>query len=421
MGIFDFNSGNKPAKPTTQTFDIGISVRNAKGEGLERAIGTIYPYFVSDGIIHSLTNFGGRVGFHIQYYPISHIGWAGRLLISCPGYKSYESAIAIIPNTSEDVTLELEAVAVPFPTRQQACTIRTHFQGLWVTSKAFSSKYQSAFGGNGQIPYYGADYVDFAAAGDGDEILDQLKAAGDTHVMLYVRTGGKGYNQNGQPYGDDQIIPAFQSWDNFDEFLKITDRVIEREMLPLFVVYAEGDGLQEVKNNWSELITRLGDRIRRGPILLAWDSLWPGSWSVSDMKEMIPWLRERLGPLGYLAMMFAGGSKESAYLWVEDSNDYTKPWMDGLDIVCQTDGTPEVEGVSLANKAGYMLRHPNYRDFRPDQGTHFIFHDCSRGERYYLVLEWNTYGTVRDPNQTLKPEIDAARERMQIMGYVGWG
>ena len=132
-------------------------------------------------------------------------------------------------------------------------------------------------------------------------------------------------------------------------------------------------------------------------------------------------MRAVIGDHAYLGMMFGGVPAEAAYLWVEDEGDYSKPWMDGLDLVATTSGPGEVECTSLANKASYMLRAPDFSTCTPDHLGPFILQPSSRGERGYLDIEWDTYGTVRDPYQWLKPTIDAQRARIKATGYKGCG
>lgn len=319
---------------------------------------------------------------------------------------------------------KLQGGAFPFPSRADAIAIRTHFQGLWVESKAYSAQYAADYGGTGPIPYFGAALTDFAAAGDLDQICDQLLAAGDRHAMCYLRPGGPGYNEPGQPYGNDQLIPAADMWGANGElmtavYLPIVDRVIAKGLLPIFVLWGEGqEGLQWIRDHFAFIVQTLGDRIKRGPVLVAFDGVWPAAWSVDDMQTMIPWMRSVLGPDGFLGFFFAAD-----YLWVEDQQDYTKPWMDGLDIVFTSNGTDSATCPSLANKAGYMLPIPNFAAANcfPDQGWHFLFEDCSRGPRVWLEGEYATYQTVRDPWQTWKPFCDQARARCINLGCTAWG
>src|SRR5262249_25052354 len=143
-------------------------------------------------------------------------------------------------------------------------------------------------------------------------------------------------------------------------------------------------------------------------VLIAFDNVWPDGrgWTVDVMKEMIPWLRGILGDTGYLGFFFARD-----YLWVEDQSDYTKAWMDGLDLVFTSNGPDSAECPSIPNKRKYMLRDPQFAAAGcfPDQGGHFLFDDCSRGSRVWLEGEYATRQTVFDPNQAWKPFVDARR------------
>lgn len=335
--------------------------------------------------------------------------WSGRQLIPASG-------------ACEGISVELEPSEPPFYSREVRCKSRSHFQGLWVHSNAFGAEYQRRYGGYGTIPYYATDYIDFAAAGDGAQIRQQLKDAGDSHVMLYLRNGGHGYNEPGQPYGDDQLIPAFQSWDRFDEWLVMVDDVIRDGFVPEYTLYGEGDdGRQWLWDYLPSLLDRMGDgRIKRGLFTVAFDSVWPGSWSVDDMKKGIPRLRAMLGNDAGLAFWF-GKPGNVQYMWVESPDDYKQPWMDGLDVVFTTDGREEAECVSLANKARYLVQNPNFTECQPDKPPLFCLVPNSRGERFAAVKEWLTYECTRDPWQVYKPQVDAARARMIAMNWPAWG
>ncbi len=308
------------------------------------------------------------------------------------------------------------------PTRREACSIHTGFQGRYYYSKTYSANYLRYYGGTtGQIPYFGGAYQDFYAVGDGPQILDQIIAAKDTHCMITHGRGGPGYNEANQPYGIDQLIPPANQTDK--QFLAMADYVISRTR-PVFLINGEGQpGYNEIKNTFADQIKLLRtgyDRTEYGPCLVVYDGVWPDSWSVDQMMEIIPFMRSVLGDKGYLGFMYANGPNGEPYLWVKDQGDYKNPVFDGLDIVVTSSGPTEAECVSMANKAKYMVQNPNYTECSPE-GGHFIFYDNSRGERYWGNLEWNTYGTVRDPNQLLKPSIDAARQRMINMNVPIWG
>ncbi len=344
---------------------------------------------------------------------------SGNIYVLPPaGFKVKSAPSRAYVGQPEWGNVELEPSVPPFPSRLDAISVKVPFQGVYVNSHAFGATYQATYGGNGQIPYYAAALQDFWAAGDGIQVLDQLKDW--PFVMLYCRPGGPGYNEDGQPYGDDQIIPAFDCWGNMDVYKQIADTIIERGQKPCYILWGEGqEGYQWIKDNlvsWVEQMREGYDRLRFGPVIVGFDGVWPGSWSVVQMKEMIPRMRSVLGPDAYLGFFFAAD-----YLWVENDQDYTKDWMDGLDIVFTSNGPDSAECPSLANKAGYMVPDPNFSTCQPDQGTHFVLHDNSRGPRVWLEGEWATYQTVRDPDQTWKVPVEAARAQMKILGCKGWG
>jgi hypothetical protein len=323
-------------------------------------------------------------------------------------------------------SVELEPSVPPFPSRLDAISVKIPFQGFYVNSNAFSAKYQAQYGGNGQIPFFGAALADFWAAGDGPQVLDQicLPNAPFTHVCHFCSLGGAGYDEPKQPYGNDQIIPDFDCWSNMAVYLEIADAIIAKGAKPCYFLDGEGspDWLQANFQSWVDQMRQGYDRLRYGPVIVAFDGVWPDSWSVDQMKQMIPWMRGILGNDAYLGFFFANGPGDSGpYLWVENEQDYTQPWMDGLDIVFTSTGTGAADCPSLANKAQYMVPSPNFSSCQPDQSSPFVFFDCSRGPRVWLLGEYATYQTVRDPNQAWKSICETARERCKALGCLGWG
>jgi hypothetical protein len=309
------------------------------------------------------------------------------------------------------------------PTRERACSIRVPFQGFYINSPTYGARYQQIYGGPGQVPFFGGAWDAFAAVGEAQSIVDQHKAAGFTHVFVNWGHGGAGYDEPGQPYGANQLIPPGNQTP--EQFLASVDVVIDSGLVPVFIVNGEGNNLDILATFEGFVATlRTGyDRTAYGPFLVSYDGVWGPSdaWTVDMMTTTIPWMRTIIGPDGYLGFMFANGPAGNPYLYVIDEGDYSKPEFDGLDIVFTTTGPPEAEGVSLADKAQYMVRDPNFSEFQPSFHGPFIFHDCSRGPRFYLVGETRTYQTVRDPNQQQKSIVAVERARMVTMNYPGWG
>lgn len=309
------------------------------------------------------------------------------------------------------------------PSRIEVINTITPFQGFFVDSKVFSPGYRLYYKSpTGQVPLF--LFQDFYAVGDGQQVLDQIKSAGFRHVMIMHTRGGDGYNQANQPYGKDQLIPPANQSD--EQWREMIDFIIYNGMLPYYCIMGEGqEGYHLIKDTYKTQIDtlRVGyDRTQYGPCIVVFDGVWPDNWSVDQMKFMIPYMRDIMGNQGYLGFMFGNGPAGRPYMWVEDEGDYHKDWMDGLDIVQTTDGVQEATCPSSANKAGYMIRNPNYFGIcRPQWDMPFIFHDNSRGERAYCVIEWATYQTVRDPMQVWKPIVEANRQEMLQLGYKGNG
>lgn len=335
--------------------------------------------------------------------------------VTAKGYKDYNGRIDVPQGEYYAPPFMLEASTPAVPSRDEACMIRHPFQGKYFQSLQYSEYYKLYYGSpTGAIPYFGGSYASFYLVGEGPNICKQIKDDGFTHNMLNFSHGGTGYNEPGQPYGIDQLIPPGDL--NDDDYLDMCDESINNGMKSFYIIHGEGqDGYQDIKANFARYIELLRtgyDRTEYGPCVVCYDGVWPDSWSVEQMKEMIPFMRSILGDKGYLGFMFGNGPAGRPYLWVEDEGDYSKSWMDGLDIVLTTSGPDEAEGISLANKAAYMVRNPNFSQFQPSWPHSFIFNDNSRGQRYYGDYEWDTYGTVRDPNQLLKIPVQQARERM---------
>ncbi len=309
----------------------------------------------------------------------------------------------------------------PIPSRDHVCSIRVPFQGFYIDSPTYGARYQQIYGGPGQVPFFGGAFDAFVAVGEARSIVQQHKAAGFPHCMVNWGHGGAGYNEPGQPYGVDQLIPPGDQTPQ--QFRAAIDVVIDAGLIPVYILDGEGSPAAihgSLEYQVAEM--RVGyDRIPYGIFLVSYDGVWPAAWTVDQMKAMIPWIRSVIGDTGYLGFMFGNGPAGTPYLWVQDEGDYNQPWMDGLDVVVTTSGPPEAQGVSLANKAQYMVRNPDFSAFQPSFHGPFVFHDCSRGPRFWGDIEWDTYGTVRDPNQMLKAPIAAARQRMIAMNIPIWG
>ncbi len=268
-----------------------------------------------------------------------------------------------------------------------------------------------------QVPYFGAAFADFAIVDGTAGLLDQIQAWGDTHVMHFCGDNDTGYNENGQPYGVDQIVKPCNSWANMPFYIECADAIIARGLKPMYTLDGEGgpDWLKANFASWVEAMRTGYDRLRFGPVTVAFDGVWPAAWTPQQMMDMIPWMRDVLGPDAYLGFWYGNGPSGNPYLWVNDENDYTQPWCDGLDIVLTTSGPDEALGVSMANKAQYMVRDPNFSEFQPTFHGPFVFHDNSRGPRYWGNVEFLTYQTVRDPNQVYKAPSETQRQQMRTM------
>ncbi len=351
----------------------------------------------------------------------------GTFTIWAAGAKAFEGKMNVPDTTTENgreytppqdgEPLELKAGIPPFPSRAEACSIQIHFQGSYVDSKTYGAVYQAQYGGPGQIPYFGAAFADFAIVDGTTGLLDQIQAWGDTHVMHFCGDNDTGYNENGQPYGVDQIVKPCNSWANMPFYIECADAIIARGLKPMYTLDGEGgpDWLKANFAAWVQAMRTGYDRLRYGPVTVAFDGVWPAAWTPQQMMDMIPWMRDVLGPDAYLGFWYGNGPSGNPYLWVNDESDYAQPWCDGLDIVLTTSGPDEALGVSMANKAQYMVKEPNFSEFQPTFHGPFVFHDNSRGPRYWGNVEFLTYQTVRDPNQVYKAPSETQRQQMRTM------
>lgn len=287
-----------------------------------------------------------------------------------------------------------------------------HFQGLTVQTTAF-----------GALPWYSASLISMDAAGELENVLDHLSAAGDTHVPI---DWAWDYGEAGQPYGTGQIVPPRDLRNDPDTYRRIVDRVIQRGFVPMFVFSGEGtDGYNDLMANFEARVDalRVGyDRTAYGPCMVWYDGVWPAAWSVEMMQTFLPKARAILGDGAYLGMMFAGGAAENQYLVVTGIQDYAPSGLiyEHLDIMQCTGSVDQTQGEALGqiatrmlgpafinNVVGYSGENYPVRTFYPSQG-------CKRGAFFWGWIEYNEYEWVR--NRVSQADIDATRTRLEDCG-----
>lgn len=340
------------------------------------------------------------------------------------GYLTVNTRVDVGPGAYYIPPIPMTPAIPAAPSRDEACLIRFPFQGLWIDSPTYSDHYRAFYGSpSGQVPFYGGSTPSFWVKGELPIIVEGITAMGGTHLFAPWMHGGTGYNAPNQPYGADQLIPPTDL--DASGHRAFIDDIIRLGLRPVFIQNGEGQwGYQNIRDTFEDFVQQMRDgydRLAYGPVLVSYDGVWPADWSVEQVKTMIAWMRAVLGPTGYLGMMFGQGPAGNAYLWVEHASDWTNPEYDGLDIVYGTGTNDEVQGPSLANKAQYMVRDPNFSEFQPEFPRQFIFQDNSRGRRYWSQGESDIYAAVRDPLQLTKPRIDAARQRQITMNIGSWG
>ena len=276
----------------------------------------------------------------------------------------------------------------PAPSRADAIRIVDSFQGLMIQSKTY-----------GPLPWFAAALGAMDRVGELDSVLDQVIAAGDTHCQVDLVFN---YGERGQPWGTPQLVPDCDLSGDMPTYLRICDRVIQRGLKPIFVVPAEGqDGLNWIYAKFHEFVNALRtgyDRAVYGPVQLGYDGTWPASWSVQQVKDVLVYCRQFLGSQGILAMMFANGPEGGPYLYVEDEQDYSKPWMQCLDIVMVSTGPDQAQCPSLVNNATYMIENLTPHDVcTPGHVAPFwlMKPGTPRGPYGWSWREWNEYNFVR--------------------------
>lgn len=295
----------------------------------------------------------------------------------------------------------------PAPSRDEACTVRHHFQGLTLQSKKY-----------GALPWFTAALSAMDAVGELEATLGQLVAAGDTHCQIDLAFN---YGEDGQPWGTPQLVPDRDLRNDLPTYVRICDAVIAAHLKPIFVMPCEGQpGLQWLYGELQRVVMALRsgyDRLAYGPLWLAYDGTWPAAWSVADMKKVLPFCRQILGPNAYLGMMFARGPAGNQYFYVEDEGDYSKPWMQALDIIMSSGGPDQLECPSLVNGAQYMLGPaltPHDTCTPAWKGPYLLGPGTPRGPYFWGWVEWNEYEWVR--GRVSAEKIEADRQRAKSIG-----
>lgn len=318
----------------------------------------------------------------------------------------------------------------PLPSRDAAIAIKYPFQGAWFQSAYYSAQYQARYGGTtGGIPYFDAGLGSYYAVGDGDQIVRQVLAfPGATHVPCFLDRGGNGYDEANQPYGLHQLIPPVDLWNrgNPDVWLMMIDRVAQLGTIPLITLPLEGsdgyDWLMANLDRIAEVLRTDRDRVTEGyPIATVYDGGYPEGISTEQCINVITKMGQVFGPQARLGMMWSQYGGGNPAQWILTENDWREPFMDPIDFILGSFGDDQIQCPSIANWGQYVLRAPNYPQCQPAWHGPFILHDGPKGYRNYIPLEYDLYGSDRDPDQTTKPMIDAQRALVIAMNFPGWG
>lgn len=295
--------------------------------------------------------------------------------------------------------------------RADIINIRDHFQGLLIQSRTY-----------GELRWFTAGLGAMMRVGELDSTLDQLIAAGDTHAACDLMLH---YGEQGQQWGTPQLVPDWNEPErDVNVWLPLVDRVIERGLIPIFVMPSEGqDGLQWTYDNLERIVAamRAGyDRTEYGVFQFGYDGTWPASWSVDQVKAFLVWARSIIGNNSCITLMFGRGPAGNQYLWVEGEDDYSKPWMQCLDVVQLTSGPDQAVCPAPANLAAYMIPA---EDFTPHGECvigwphgYIMGAGTSRGPYRWCFREWAEYEWTHFNPSFTAASIEADRQRVLSVG-----
>lgn len=308
--------------------------------------------------------------------------------------------------------------------RMSILNIQDHFQGLNVYSPYFAALSQEQYG-TPYLRWFSAGLGALMAVGDLETVLDQLIAAGDTHCACDLTFS---YGEPGQQWGTPQLVPDWNMARDVEAWIPLVDRVIERGLIPIFVMPSEAqDGLQWTYDNFQRIVNRMRkdyDRCEYGIFQFGYDGTWPASWSVAQVKAFMPWARSIVGAKAYLSMMFANGPSGSPYLYVEDEGDYSKSWMQAWDCIQLSTGPDQVQCPALVNYGQYMLG-PSLRphDTCTPQwsGPWIMAPGTPRGPYVYCFREWAEYQWTHFGGGFTQSSINADRQRIESIGGMARG
>lgn len=185
---------------------------------------------------------------------------------------------------------------------------------------------------------------------------------------------------------------------------------------------AEGqDGLVWIYKELPKVVESLRkgyDRLRYGPLFFGYDGTWPASWSVQQVKDVLPFIRRVIGNCAYFGMMFGTGPSRNPYFFVEDEGDYYKPWMQSIDIIMMTEGPDQLQCPALINGMQYLLGpqlNYNTNGCKPDwRGPYLMYPGTPRGPYFAGIMEWETYNWVR--GRVSADKVTADRNRARSIG-----
>lgn len=308
----------------------------------------------------------------------------------------------------------------PVPSREQVCGIHVTLQGLTVDTQQM-----------GPFPYFGGCLA-WLSPQDRQSVYRTQRAAGDTHCIVVLPTGGF-YYIPGSPWYNPQQFPPMD-WTANDttidpRFIALVYEVICEGFIPMvFVDEVQQKSLAEIPLLMRALVdSPYGDLTPYCLVMPGWDGVFYG-WE-NDQVEIPRWaaIARSIAPNCYLGLEHNPG-----HIPLGEGGEDFRPGgkMEGFDVVLseyedsdrpgQGNDTIWQVNARLVKPYTWPADQPAGSDVNP---APFYLVDSPRGKRYHCAFEFNTrfgaYAWVR--GQVSAEDIAIHRQYMKNMGcqYTG--
>jgi hypothetical protein len=294
----------------------------------------------------------------------------------------------------------------PVPTRAQVCGIRMSFQGLTVDV------------GAGPIGWFEAALCCLSPA-QRQIVYAAKHAAGDTHALVFFSAGVPLYPEANQPYADYQC-PNYEA--NPAAFVALVAEVRQQGFLA--AVFLQEN--QDVSTRLLPIAVKalqgaaVRDLTQDAIFVPGFDGVFYG-WTP---EQVVAWgqLFRSICPHGYLGIEHNTGHipvGEGTADWAHggrmDPFDVVlsefDPWGPGRPSLVAGDGVWQI----AARLLGPAYRRPPDQPVADDPHPPWYLVDCSRGPRYAIAFETDTYWWVR--NQVSLAEVQRKRDYFTALGY----